>query len=67
MDQKKYSEYSCMLEPKYKLARAYVPNQVMGRIFEPREALKKGTLFPELYMPYKYGKKRDYYRHRKYR
>lgn len=34
------------------LARAYVPFQVMGQVYSPREALKKGTLFPELYRPY---------------
>jgi len=34
------------------LARACVPSQVMGQVFSPREALQKGTLFPELYKPY---------------
>lgn len=34
------------------LARAYVPFQVMDQVYSPREALKKGTLFPELYRPY---------------
>ncbi|KNF08575.1 spore coat associated protein JA [Gottschalkia purinilytica] len=38
---------------KYKLAHAYVPYQSLDKIFCPEEALKKGTLFPELYMPYK--------------
>lgn len=37
---------------KYKLAHAYVPYQIMGQIFSLEEALRKGTLFPELYMPY---------------
>ncbi len=35
------------------LARAYVPFQRMNQIYSPAEALKKGTLFPELYKPYK--------------
>lgn len=34
------------------LARACVPFQTMGQVYCPREALKKGTLFPELYKPY---------------
>lgn len=37
------------------LARAYVPFQIMNQVFSPSEALKKGTLFPELYRPYKAG------------
>jgi hypothetical protein len=36
----------------YKLARAYVPFQIMNQIYSPNEALQKGTLFPELYQPY---------------
>lgn len=35
------------------LARVYIPFQIMNRVFSPSEALKKGTLFPELYKPYK--------------
>ncbi|MCF6462295.1 spore coat associated protein CotJA [Clostridium sp. Cult1] len=35
------------------LARAYIPFQIMNQVFSASEALKKGTLFPELYMPYK--------------
>lgn len=38
---------------RYKLARAYVPYQIMDKVYSPKEALKKGTLFPELYMPFK--------------
>ena len=34
------------------LARCYVPIQVMNMVFDSKEALKKGTLFPELYRPY---------------
>ncbi len=35
------------------LGRAYVPFQVLGEMFTPEQALMKGTLFPELYQPYK--------------
>lgn len=41
----------------FKLAHAYVPFQVMNKVYNPREALCKGTLFPELYMPYEMKKK----------
>ncbi|NLN14943.1 MAG: spore coat associated protein CotJA [Tissierellia bacterium] len=34
------------------LARCYVPIQVMNRVYSSREALRRGTLFPELYRPY---------------
>ncbi|MBE3519700.1 MAG: spore coat associated protein CotJA [Firmicutes bacterium] len=30
------------------LARAYVPVQVYARIFPPEEALRRGSVFPEL-------------------
>ena len=46
-------------DKKFKLARAYVPIQVMSRVYDPKEALKHGTLFPELYQPYKTYKDRD--------
>jgi hypothetical protein len=36
-----------------KLAHAYVPYQFLRDTYSPREALMKGTLFPELYMPYR--------------
>jgi hypothetical protein len=36
----------------FELATAYVPYQVMNRIYEPMKALMKGTIFPELYRPY---------------
>lgn len=38
--------------PKMHLARAYVPWQRFGRTYSPREALMRGTLFPELFWPY---------------
>ncbi|HHU50681.1 MAG TPA: spore coat associated protein CotJA [Firmicutes bacterium] len=36
-----------------RLARAYVPFQVFSQRWEPLEGLMKGTIFPELYFPYK--------------
>lgn len=38
--------------PHTELARAYIVPQEYGETFNPREALCKGTLFPELYRPY---------------
>ncbi len=35
------------------LAMAYVPYQKICGYYEPMEALKKGTIFPALYKPYK--------------
>lgn len=35
-----------------RLATAYVPPQVLREMFTLPEALRKGTLFPELYRPY---------------
>lgn len=43
----------------WKLAHAYVPFQIYTRSYSPEEALKKGTMFPELYMPYTEKKKRS--------
>ncbi|MFZ5596459.1 MAG: spore coat associated protein CotJA [Bacillota bacterium] len=34
------------------LATAYIPYQIYGPIYNPREALERGTLFPALYRPY---------------
>ena len=34
------------------LARAYVPRQPYVGLFPLKEALRKGTLFPNLYIPY---------------
>ncbi len=36
-----------------RLARAYVPIQMFSTRLEPMEGLMRGTIFPELYMPYK--------------
>ena len=43
-----------------KLAHAYVPFQRFTKNYCPEEALKKGTLYPELWMPYQPGE-RGYY------
>lgn len=45
------SEYNDINRNK-ELAKAYVPFQIMNQVFNQREALRKGTLFPELDMPY---------------
>lgn len=42
------------LLPPPRLARAYVIWQKYGPIFNPSEALEKGTVFPDLYSPYTY-------------
>lgn len=43
------------------LARAYVVIQEYAEIYSPKEALKRGTVFPDLYQPYKVkGKKGRY-------
>ncbi|MGI6129546.1 MAG: spore coat associated protein CotJA [bacterium] len=39
--------------PQMRLARAYVPIQIFTTRLEPMEGLRRGTIFPELYMPYK--------------
>jgi hypothetical protein len=40
------------------LAQAYIPYQYYTDSYTPKEALRKGTLFPELYRPYLPGKGR---------
>lgn len=34
---------------------AYVMDQMLRKTFSPEEALKKGTIFPELFSPYSPG------------
>ena len=34
------------------LAQMYIPIQTISSIYPPSEGLEKGTIFPELYMPY---------------
>lgn len=38
-----------------RLAHAYVPFQRYSENYPPAEALRRGTLYPELYMPYRPG------------
>lgn len=40
------------LPPGIRLAHAYVPWQVLNKTYSLTEALQRGTLFPELDMPY---------------
>lgn len=48
-------QYDCPdIKSPLKLAHAYIPFQKLDEVFHPNEALCKGTLFPELYMPYKF-------------
>ena len=42
-----------------RLAMAYVPFQKMCTLFNPIEALSKGTVFPELYSPYEKNMKKN--------
>ena len=42
-----------------RLGAAYVPYQQMCELFNPIEALQKGTAFPELYSPYDKRDKRN--------
>lgn len=37
---------------------AYVPKQELKAVYEPEQALRCGTLFPELYKPFKGGCRR---------
>jgi len=43
---------SCKCENRKKLAHAYVPFQENTESFCGEEALKKGTLYKDLYQPY---------------
>jgi len=45
--------------PGCKLARAYIPFQIMDKIYEPWKGLMRGTIFPELYDPYPKKKRSD--------
>lgn len=40
------------VNPRLRLARAYVPFQIYCERWTPMEGLMKGTIFPELYFPY---------------
>jgi hypothetical protein len=37
-----------------KLAMAYILLQPYGRLYQPKEGWRRGTLFPDLYSPYPY-------------
>lgn len=41
-----------MTPKEIQLARAYIPDQPYDRLFPLDEALKRGTLFANLYQPY---------------
>ncbi|GEM_PF-5296646 len=56
MDNKRYCDPE--------LARAHIVIQKLDETFSPMEALEKGTLFPELYCPYKY-REHKYENHRR--
>lgn len=44
--------------PRLRLATAYVPPQMSAQeMFTLREALQRGTIFPELYRPYPHHNK----------
>lgn len=53
MKQNNYFEQSSSRDKN--LARAYVPFQYMNQVYSPEEALRKGTIFPELYKPYEFN------------
>jgi len=47
------NRHSCPIcAERSRLARAYVPMQKIGHMFCPETALRNGTVFPELFMPY---------------
>jgi hypothetical protein len=43
-----------------RLAHAYVPYQLYSESYQPEEALRNGTLYPELWMPYRAGQRGSY-------
>ena len=45
------------------LARAYIKDQQYTKRFSPLEGLQKGTIFPELYMPYEKKKSKEPLKH----
>lgn len=46
-------DYKSSHDKEKKLARVYIKMQTINEVFNSKEALRKGTLFPELYMPYR--------------
>ncbi len=41
-------EYESKLKPKARVGYAYVPVQMLDKVYSPNIALKAGTIFPEL-------------------
>ncbi len=42
-----------VMPPEKELARVYIKFQELDKVYNAKKALCKGTLFPELYKPYK--------------
>lgn len=40
-------------DKRMRLAEVYIPMQEYRETFDPQEALRRGTIFPELYRPYR--------------
>lgn len=55
MEMTEQADYEMTAErmPRMRLAHAYVPWQCYENAYNPQEALRKGTLFPELFGVYK--------------
>jgi hypothetical protein len=53
MEVRKMAKQDSKTMSKLMLAQAYVPHQPYEPLFPLDEALKKGTIFPSLYRPYK--------------
>lgn len=50
---------SNMMMGKWQLARPYIINQPFTSIYPLEEALKRGTIFPDLYKPYVSAEKKE--------
>ncbi len=46
---------SCEQDMVYLPVMAFVQRQVLQAVYEPEQALRCGTLFPEIYKPFKGG------------
>ena len=51
-DRMSHSEMPLYGEQQWALAMAYIPEQCWGQTYEPTTALKRGTIFPELDLPF---------------
>ncbi len=47
--------YTCDQDAVFLPVMAYVPRQELQAVYEPEQALRCGTLFPEIYKPFKGG------------